>query len=65
MISEIGEAAGKVYIALEVKGEMTLAGLKTTIKADAFLTDAAIGWLAREDKLNIVKSGKTIRISLR
>jgi hypothetical protein len=65
MIDLIGKTAGSIYTALEAKGELTLAKLKTTVKSDAFLTDTALGWLAREDKVNILKSGRSIKVSLK
>ncbi len=65
MIDNIGVTAGKVFSTLESQGEMTLAKLKTAVTSDAFLTEAAVGWLAREDKLNVVKSGRSIKVSLK
>jgi hypothetical protein len=64
MINEIGETAGKVYQILEKNGELTIAKLKTATKATDFLLSAAIGWLARENKIQIAQKGKFIKISL-
>ena len=64
MINNIGETAGQVYQVLEKNGELTLARLKTVTKATDFQLSAAIGWLARENKVQINQKGKSIRVSL-
>ena len=60
----IGETAGKIYKALENKGEMTLAKLLGEVKTDEALFNQAIGWLARENNINFSKMGKSIKVSL-
>lgn len=55
MLNKIGEAAGAA----------TVAKLITALKADTFELNAAIGWLAREDKIDVVKTSRGIQISLR
>ncbi len=65
MINTIGEMAGHVYRALEAKGALTTAKLKTVLNTDEFLLSAAIGWLAREDKLEITKDAKSIKVALK
>ncbi|MCA9743552.1 MAG: winged helix-turn-helix domain-containing protein [Deferribacteres bacterium] len=61
----IGEMAGKVWHELNENGEMTAAKLKTKLKTDAFTLNAALGWLAREDKVSLAKSGNTVKASLK
>ncbi len=65
MIQSIGELSGKVYQTLDANGEMTITKLKNTLNSDAFLLNAAIGWLAREDKLDLIKSGRSVKVALR
>ena len=65
MIEEIGDTAGKVWHFLNKKGEASIADLLTGVMADAFLIFLALGWLAREDKLLIVKKGGYITYSLK
>lgn len=65
MNASIGEMAGKVWAELSQNGSTTLAKLKTKLAADAFLLNAAIGWLAREGKIEVVKSANTLKISLK
>ena len=63
--SEIGNAAGKVYHALEQGGKQTTAQLyKTSGLDDKGMFNYAIGWLAREGKLQFETSGKNIKIFL-
>ena len=64
MINNIGETAGKIFQALEKNGETTVAKLKTATKANDFILSAAIGWLARENKIQINQSGKSVKVSL-
>jgi hypothetical protein len=65
MIQEIGASAGKIYNALEAHGELTVTKLKTLAEADLFKLYAAIGWLAREDKIDLIAEGKSIKVRLR
>ena len=60
----IGETAGKIYKALENKGEMTLAKLLSEVGVDEALLNQAIGWLARENNINFSKIGKNVKVSL-
>ena len=66
MIEKIGTVAGAVWTALNENGAMTSKDLKKAakIKTDKELF-LAMGWLAREDKLNVVEEGKEITLSLK
>lgn len=62
---EIGETAGKIYRVLEQNKDITLAQLQKKVTgADTARFNQAIGWLAREAKLNFVKSGRAMKVSL-
>ena len=65
MVLKIGETAGKVWKFLDEKGEASLTQLKKGLKADPNLILQAIGWLAREDKLQIQKKDRYIIYSLK
>ncbi len=65
MIVKIGEVAGKVYRTLESNGQMPVTRLRKEIKETEFLVNAAIGWLAREDKIKFDKKGNSLLISLK
>lgn len=61
----IGEAAGKIFKALENSGEKAAnqvqkeAGLQNSA-----LFNQAIGWLARESKVKLNQTGRTVKISV-
>jgi hypothetical protein len=63
--AEIGHVAGDVWGILDRFGELTLAELKKEVPAPADIVLAAIGWLAREDKLEFASSGRKLKVSLR
>ncbi|MCQ1534854.1 hypothetical protein FTO70_03940 [Methanosarcina sp. KYL-1] len=55
---KIGEAAGVLYHRLE-NGECSLNQIKTHLSTNGFDTQMAlmaVGWLAREDKINVDKT---------
>lgn len=65
-VSEIGETAGKVWHVLDVKGPQTVAKLVKElddIPRDVIMQ--GLGWLAREDKLEIEEEGRTKTVSLK
>lgn len=61
----IGHAAGDVWNLLNEKGPQTLTDVKKSLTASSDVILAAVGWLAREDKLEFSTSGKTVKIGLR
>jgi hypothetical protein len=61
----IGHAAGEVWGILSGSEPRTIADIKKLAKSPADVVVAAIGWLAREDKLEFVTNGKTVKIGLR
>jgi hypothetical protein len=61
----IGHAAGDVWGLLSSGDPRTIAEIKKSVKAPGDVVVAAIGWLAREHKLEFVASGKTVKIGLR
>ncbi|MDA1229464.1 MAG: winged helix-turn-helix domain-containing protein [Planctomycetota bacterium] len=63
--AEIGLVAGQVWQLLADQGEQSLASVKSTLDAPPELVLAAIGWLAREDKLMFKTSGRAFKVSLR
>lgn len=61
----IGETAGKIFKALEKNGSLNPSSLQREIQvSDSALFQQAVGWLAREGKLNFEKKGKTEKLSL-
>ena len=66
-IEEIGHVAGEVWGALSANdnGGVTLAALKKAVAAPADHVLIALGWLAREDKVELDASKKTPTVSLK
>jgi hypothetical protein len=62
---EIGHVAGEVWGVLSGQGPLTLAAIKKEVEAPGDVVIAAIGWLAREDKLDFLTAGRTVKIALR
>jgi Winged helix-turn-helix domain (DUF2582) len=65
MNEEIGTMAGAIWHALEANGETSLAKLKKDLQAASPLFDWAVGWLAREDKIDLWLEKRTVRICLK
>ena len=65
MSHEIGTTAGDVWRVLDAKGQATVAQIQKEIGVSAALTNQAIGWLTREGKIKIDRSGRYPVFSLR
>lgn len=64
MSDRIGVTAGQTWAFLCEQGPSSANQIQKRIGADAALTNQAIGWLAREGKLNIDRSKRTVLYSL-
>jgi Winged helix-turn-helix domain (DUF2582) len=62
---DIGLVAGEIWGCLTTNNGQTLAAIKKSVAAPSDVVAAAIGWLAREDKLEFTTSGRTLKIGLR
>lgn len=62
---DIGLVAGEIWGFLAEKEPQTLAAIKKAVTAPADVIAAAIGWLAREDKLEFSTSGRTLKVGLK
>jgi hypothetical protein len=64
-LSEIGATAGAVWHTLNEQGPLTIAKLVKEIEAPRDVVMQALGWLAREEKVEIEEDGRTRVVSLR
>lgn len=64
-VEQIGETAGLVWRILAEQGPLSLAKLVKEADVHRDLVMQAIGWLAREDKIEIDEQGRTKTIALR
>ena len=63
-VSAVGEVAGFVWHLLEGKDKLSLAQLASEIDAPRDQVMLALGWLAREGKLEIHENGRSKSVSL-
>lgn len=62
---QVGTTAGKVWRQLSEGGPQTLTQLKRKLNGESDLVNFAVGWLAREDKIEIVPDKKNFRVQLK
>ena len=65
MNSQVGETAGQVWHALSSAGPLTMAQLKKKLNGSGELLSFGLGWLARENKVEIIQEKKTYVIRLK
>lgn len=65
MEDKIGELAGYVWRFLEDEGESSFSAVADAVDAPRSKVSMAIGWLAREDKLEFRDEGRGNKISLK
>jgi len=65
MSTEIGSAAGKIWEFLNTNGEASVNRISTETGLGKNEIQRAIGWLAKEDKLNFVNNGRVELLSLK
>lgn len=65
MTTMIGETAGKIWQALEGTAGLSVPQLKKATAADEKLLWLALGWLARENKIDLVKNKASYKVSLK
>lgn len=64
MKDKVIQTAGKVWRTLGEKGPISIAQLAKLLKLKADITNQAIGWLAREDKIKYVQKGASTFVCL-
>jgi len=62
---QVGVTAGKVWQMLNDLGPQTLAQLKKRLNGSGELVGFALGWLAREDKIDISQEKKGFKVALK
>jgi len=64
-ITQIGETAGTIWQVLNARGPLTIAKLVKEIDAPRDVVMQGLGWLAREDKVNIEEEARPRVVSLK
>jgi hypothetical protein len=62
---QVGVTAGKVWHILSEFGPQTMAQLKKRLNGSGELVGFALGWLAREDKIDILQEKKNLKVTLK
>ena len=62
---QVGITAGKIWHELNDVGPQTLAQQKKKLNGSGELVGFALGWLAREDKIEISQEKKSIKVALK
>ena len=62
---KIGFAAGEIYNYLNQNGTTTFAKMKKVLDLKGNFADLGLGWLARENKVEISQKGPAVKVSLR
>jgi hypothetical protein len=64
-IKRIGETAGLVWNFLQSNGDSSLSALEKGVEAPRSMVSMAVGWLAREGKIEVKDEKRAVRIILR
>ena len=64
MKEKIGATAGKIWKILQKKDKIAISQLPQVMNEKAILVNQALGWLAREDKIEYLAEGKKTLVSL-
>ena len=64
-VQQIGETAGAVWHALNDKGSLSLAKLVERVGGNRDVVMQAVGWLAREGKIDITETKRGRVVSLK
>ena len=64
-LEQLGETAGDVWQLLDLRGKMSMAQLIKSIAAPRDVVMQAVGWLAREDKIEIDDTTRSRQICLK
>ena len=62
---KIGQSAGEIYNYLSNNGESTFSKMKKELDLKGDFADLGLGWLAREDKVEISKKGTSVSVRLK
>ena len=63
--AQVGVTAGEVWHILNDFGPQTVVQLKKRLNGSGELVGFALGWLAREDKINISLEKKVFKVALK
>ena len=62
---QIGFSAGEIYEYLHTNGTVSFSKMKKDLDLKGNFADLGLGWLAREDKVEISKKGTSVNVRLK
>lgn len=62
---QIGFSAGEIYNYLQANGVTSFAKMKKELDLKGNFADLGLGWLARENKVEIQQKGPAVKVSLK
>lgn len=62
---KIGFSAGEIYNYLNQNGTTTFSKMKKDLDLKGNFADLGLGWLARENKVDIQQKGPAVKVSLK
>lgn len=62
---KIGFSAGEIYEYLHTNGTTTFTKMKKDLDLKGNFADLGLGWLARENKVEIQQKGPAVKVSLK
>ena len=62
---QIGFSAGEIYNYLHTNGTTSFAKMKKELDLKGNFADLGLGWLARENKVEISQKGPAVKVSLK
>jgi hypothetical protein len=65
LMDQIGLSAGQIYEYLNSNGESSFSKMKKELDLKSNFADLGLGWLAREDKVEISKKGTSVSVRLK
>jgi hypothetical protein len=65
MNEEIGNVAGQIWRLLKERGELSISSVVQGIPAPQSSVYMALGWLAREEKLQFIKKTRGMAVKLK
>ncbi len=65
LIQKVGETAGLIWQAIDSQGALKLTALKKQLKLSDTIMHMALGWLAREDKIEMTAAGRSFLVQLK
>ncbi len=65
LLEKIGQSAGQIYNYLNDNGESSFSKMKKELDLKSNFADLGLGWLAREDKVEISKKGTSVNVRLK